>query len=374
MAGLIVHEWVERTGGAERVVEQFMEQYPDSDLFVLWDDAPGRFSGDRMHESWLASTPLRRHKALALPFMPATWRHVRPKRDYDWLLVSSHLFAHHARASAHASELPKFSYVHTPARYIWEPDLDSRGDQLPARLASTVLKPIDRRRAQESTAMAANSEFTRLRIQRVWHRDAEVIYPPVDTERIAMVGRWRDHLSMKEEALLTALPDVFLLGASRFVPYKRLDLVIEAGEATGLPVVLAGRGPGEGELRARSEQARVPVHFVISPSDALLYALYQQSLALVFPAIEDFGIMPVEAMAAGTPVIVSAVGGAAESACLTHGGVVLEAFSSQGFREAVNAITSIDRAGLPARASRFSQARFRDRVRLWMESGRERAV
>lgn len=368
MAGLIVHEWVEPTGGAERVVEQFMEQYPDSDLFVLWDDAPGRFPVGRTHESWLASTPLRRHKALALPFMPETWRHVPLKGDYDWLLVSSHLFAHHVRAESQASELPKFSYVHTPARYIWEPSLDSRGAQLPVRLASAVLKPLDRSRAQESTAMVANSEFTRSRIQRVWHRDADVIYPPVDTERIVAGGQWSEHLSNDEAISLGSLPDVFLLGASRFVPYKRLDLVIQAGEATGLPVVLAGRGPGEGDLRARAAESKVPVHFLISPSDALLYALYQQSLALVFPAIEDFGIMPVEAMAAGTPVIVPTLGGAAESARLVKGGVALSGFSTEEWRQAIDGAQAVDRAGLPERAGRFSCGRFREEVAQWLAS------
>lgn len=367
MVGLIVHEWVEPTGGAERVVEQFIEEYPDSDLFVLWDDAPGRFPEARTQESWLASTPLRRHKALALPLMPGTWRRAPLRRDYDWLLVSSHLFAHHVRTRGSSSMPPKFSYVHTPARYIWEPDLDSRGDQLPARLASAVLKPIDRRRAQESTAMAANSEFTRSRIQRVWHRDAEVIYPPVDTERIIAAGEWKEHLDAVDSVALAALPGTFLLGASRFVPYKRLDLVIQAGEACGLPVVLAGRGPGEEELRVRGAAAKVPVHFVISPSDELLYALYQHSLALVFPAVEDFGIMPVEAMAAGTPVLASAVGGAAESTRLVKGGVVLESFAPGNWRRAVDALQEVDRAGLPQRANRFSQGRFRREIAGWMK-------
>ncbi len=104
-----------------------------------------------------------------------------------------------------------------------------------------------------------------------------------------------------------------MLGASRFIPYKRLDLVIAVGERAGRPVVLAGRGPELERLRAVGAAASVPVHVVEGPSTALLRALYQTTDLFVFPAVEDFGIMPVEAMAAGAPVLAQALGGTAES-------------------------------------------------------------
>ena len=140
-----------------------------------------------------------------------------------------------------------------------------------------------------------------------------MIYPPVDVEQIQSVADWRTRLDDEEAAQLAALPSSFLLGASRFIPYKRLDLVIQAGEAADLPVVLAGKGPERAALEAAAERASVPVHFVHAPSWALLFALYQQALLFVFPAVEDFGIMPVEAMAAGAPVLAQAVGGTSES-------------------------------------------------------------
>src|SRR5690606_23178144 len=140
---------------------------------------------DPVHETWLAHTPLRGHKALALPLMPAVWRSL-PRRDTDWVLTSSHLFAHHARFRGAAREAPRLVYAHTPARYIWAPDLDVRGDSIPARLVSRALMPLDRRRAQEPVAIAANSEFIAKRIALAWEREAEVIYPNVDVARLLL--------------------------------------------------------------------------------------------------------------------------------------------------------------------------------------------
>ncbi|WP_194420371.1 glycosyltransferase [Microbacterium abyssi] len=370
MSGLIVHEWVASAGGSENVVDQFVRTFPDADLQVLWTDDPDRYPV-KTYETWLARTPLRRSKALSLPFLPATWRSVKAHRNYDWILASSHLFAHHVRPRGVDANAPKFSYIHTPARYIWEPDLDHRGSNALVRFAGSAFKPIDKRRAQESVRMAANSEFTRERIGRVWDRDADVIYPPVDTDRIIAGGDWRDHLSGEELTQLESLPDDFLLGASRFVSYKRLDLVIEAGEATGTPVVLAGRGPDYESLKARADVANVPVSFVISPSDALLYALYQRARVLIFPAIEDFGIMPVEAMAAGTPVVVPTVGGAVESVSAAAGGVTIE-LPARRWREAIDETSRLDLNNLALRASLFSTTRFRNEMANWVRTGSTR--
>lgn len=365
MAGLIAHEWLETSGGAERVVDQMVTEFPDADLQVLWNDAPDRFPGVQIHETWLARTPLRRHKALALPLMPLTWRAVRRSRDYDWVLTSTHLFAHHV--SVGSTDQRKFSYVHTPARYIWEPDIDGRGNGLAARAASLVLRPIDRMRARESAGVAANSEFTRQRIARTWGIDSTVIYPPVNVEEIRGVADWREQLGDRELALLDSLPSQFLLGASRFVPYKRLDEVIRAGSATDIPVVIAGRGPDEARLRSVAEESSVPVMFVASPSDPLLIAMYQRAIAFIFPSIEDFGIMPIEAMAAGTPVIVADEGGAAESVRNTGGGAIVPSFTKSGWRAALDEIAKIDRVYVDRQLDEFSAASFRSNLRRWMQ-------
>ena len=144
VSGILVHEWLARHGGSENVFEVLSGVFPDAERFCLWNDSDGRF--ENVHETVLARTPLRRSKAAALPFMPAVWRHL-PARDADWVLTSSHLFAHHARFAGPARHAPKLVYAHTPARYVWTPELDGRGSGLAARAASALLKPIDRKRA-----------------------------------------------------------------------------------------------------------------------------------------------------------------------------------------------------------------------------------
>jgi glycosyltransferase involved in cell wall biosynthesis len=335
----------------------------------LWDDVPGsRYPGRSVRESWLARTPLRRSKAAALPLMPMTWRTHR-STSADWILASSHLFAHHVSLGGNNPEVRKFAYVYTPARYIWYPELDRRGASWLPRLVSPSLRSLDRRRAQESYRVAAISEFVRDRVRTAWDRDSEVIYPPVDVTRIQSVTSWADELNTAERVILDRLPRPFVLGASRFIPYKGLGLVIKAGEASDLPVVLAGSGPGERQLRAQASGASVPVHFVSSPSDRLLYALYEAASVFIFPAIEDFGIMPVEAMAVGTPVVTRAVGGASETVVDgVTGAYVAERGSGSDYREAIKRAMCCRSRDCRDRAEVFAAERFGKELQGWLGS------
>ncbi|MBD3943935.1 glycosyltransferase [Microbacterium sp. NEAU-LLC] len=360
MAGILVHEWLARHGGSENVFEVLSNTFPDAERFCLWNDSEGRFDG--VHETVLARTPLRHSKAAALPFMPAVWRHL-PERDADWVLASSHLFAHQARFGGPARDAPKLVYAHTPARYIWTPELDGRGAGLAARTISSLLKPIDRRRAQEPLAIAANSAFIAQRIADTWQREATVIHPPVDVSALTVPPA---ELTPADRAKLAALPPEFLLGVSRFVPYKRLDCVIEAGAAAGLPVVLAGGGPDEERLRAMAAEQGEWVVFVRDPSSALLSELYRRALALIFPAIEDFGIMPVEAMATGTPVVASAVGGTAETVVDGVTGALVHDWERGQLAKAVDRAMGVDAAACVARAHEFDTSVFVDRISAWV--------
>lgn len=366
MTGAIVQEWFAPRGGSENVAAEMARTFPSARVMCLWGEEPfGGVSPDRRWESWIAATPLRRHKAAALPFMIPTWRHL--PGSYQWLLISSHLFAHHARLGF-ARDVPKLVYAHTPARYIWNPSLDERGDSLVVRAASKMLRPLDRIRAQEATSIAANSSFVRERIAAAWRRDARVIYPPVATEQICAVGEWADHVHGAEQRVIDELPGEFVLGVSRFVPYKRLDLVIAAAQEIGLPAVIVGAGPQEQELRTLAAEVSVPVTFVISPSDALLYAIYQKALALVFPPVEDFGIVPIEAMALGTPVIVNQFGGAKESLEAVGGiGGEIWDLEIRSFGAAFAAATE-NAPRVDVVAARFSCARFRSELREWLSS------
>ncbi len=365
MSGIIVHEWLARTGGSENVVEELASIFPDAPIVSLWDDAPDRFVKGRVHETWLARTPLRRAKSLALPLMPTTWRHLG-SYEADWILASSHLFAHHARFSGPASKAPKYVYAYTPARYIWNPELDRRGNSLAARAVSVPLKAIDRHRAQEATAVASISDFVRLRIQAAWKRDSVVIYPPVDVDAfLKPIGS--TELTPEELSILEELPSAYLLGASRFIPYKRLDLVIKAGLAADVPVVLAGDGPERRMLQQLADSHPGLVRFVGRPSTALLAELYRRALAFVFPPVEDFGIMPVEAMATGTPVLALSVGGAAETVVDGVTGILLDSFDDEGsVRRAVAEVSSMDPQACRRRAMDFHRDIFERRMREWL--------
>lgn len=360
MSGVLVHEWLAPHGGSENVFESLTRVFPDAARYCLWNESDGRFTVDG--ETWLARTPLRGRKAASVPLMPLAWRAL-PAVEADWVLASSHLFAHHARFAGPARGAPKLVYTHTPARYIWNPELDSRGSSPVVRAAASALKGLDRRRAQEPVAIAANSVFVQQRIAQAWHRESTVIHPPVDVTSFLRAPQPDD----RDEETLAGLPENFLLGFSRFIPYKRLDLAIEAGIAADVPVVLAGAGPDEARLRERAEE-RAPgrVFFVRSPGAELYRALLQRSLALVFPAVEDFGIVPVEAMAAGRPVIAGTVGGTAETIIHGRTGALVEDWSPEQLRRAVEIAAGVSAEACREQGMRFSEAVFADRIRTWV--------
>ncbi|SEJ40342.1 glycosyltransferase [Demequina mangrovi] len=364
MAGLIVQEWIENRGGAEKVVAQMVEALPGAAVVALWDDTDGAALDVPVAETVLARTPLRRSKAAALPLMPIVWRRLDLNPTPDWLLSSSHAFAHHARLRG-APEVPRYAYVHSPARYLWSPEHDGRGAHPAIQALGAPLRAIDRVRAQEpGQVFAANSAFVRERIEAAWGVPAEVIYPPVDIDRFARAEPVLEH---GEELILERLPGEFILGASRWVPYKGMDKIIRMGHALGIPTVIAGGGPEDERLVALAADLGAPTVFVRHPSDGLLEEFYRRAIAFVFPPVEDFGIMPVEAMAAGCRVIVNAAGGTAESVVDGTTGVHVEDFDDvSALRAAVDRLERIDRAALPGYATRFSPERFREGLRRWM--------
>lgn len=361
MAGVIAHEWAERHGGAENVLDRFMALYPDAPVIALWNDAPERFAPSRVRETWLGRTPLRRHKALSVPFQLPTWR-LLGRSDADWVLSIGHMFAHHARFRGSAADAPTFSYVHTPARWIWSRDLDVRGTGLAVRAASPLLQRIDRHRARQVGSIVGNSAAVRDRIRRYWDVDAGVIHPPVEVRAFST----EPDIDEKDAAVLASLPSEYLFGASRFVPYKRLDLVIRSGKTTGLPVVLAGSGPEREKLTRLAEDLGVRLTIVDSPSHAVLVQLYRRSIAYVFPAVEDFGIMPVEAMATGTPVIGRPIGGVSETVVDGVSGALIDDFEGDELRRAIDRVATLDRAAVAARAWEFDADVFDRRIREWL--------
>ena len=227
----VVHEWLDSRAGSEKVFERLAALIPTAELFALSREPGVHFElGRRRVQTTALDTEfLRRHRALALPLMPLAWRAVRG--DFDLVITSHHAFAKGAPIAKRAHHI---SYVHTPARYLWESEIDQRGEGSIQRLVARPLRWVDRRDVRDADVLVANSAAVRERIRRHWNRDAEIVHPPVD------IDFYRPAVRVTPIAERT-----YLLGVSRFVEYKGLDLVIRLGERLRCPVILAGRGPWE---------------------------------------------------------------------------------------------------------------------------------
>lgn len=349
----IAHEWLDAPGGAENVLRQMMQVLPSADVWSLWCLSPARetIPAD-VHTTWLAHTPLAGRKMAALPLMPVAWRTL-PTREYDLVITSSYALAHTVKFRGR--QAPTMHYIHTPARYWWTPEVDNRAAGRAAALPRWAMRRWDSRRGAQHQHVAANSAATRQRIRDFWGVDARVINPPVDTEFFT------------PGAPQSPLPfDEYVLGVSRWVPYKRLDLVLGAAQAAGLPVVIAGSGPDEVRLRGIAESVKVPVHFELQPGRKRLRDLLRGAAALVFPVHEDFGIVPVEAMACGTPVVGPAVGGLLETVTDGVAGVLTEDVSTASLARGIGQALELQPDKTTAAAQHFSNERFRSEFAEWI--------
>ncbi len=355
----LVHEWLEAIGGSENVFWALADQFPDADRWCLWDNRSDRTP--RVRETWLARTPAPRSKMVALPLMPLAWRTQRAE-SYDVVLSSSHAYAHTVRFRGSRDAL-YLSYVHAPARYLWTPELDSRGARALVAAGSPLLRAVDRRLGRHVSALAVNSLEVRDRVRRFWDQDATVIHPPVDVEYYA------DGSAEDEELLPAGLPGTYALAAGRWVPYKGFDAAIRAAALADLPLVLAGGGPDERRLRALAATLGAPVTFVDNPSRALLRLLYRRAQVFVFASHEDFGIMPVEAQAAGTPVAGVAVGGLLETVVPGRTGVLAGSANPTDLAVALRAAAELKGSAEPAEnARRFGAGAFRRSIGEWFSA------
>jgi glycosyltransferase involved in cell wall biosynthesis len=292
--------------GGERVLHQLAQMHPGADLYTLFY-VPGTTSPEieklRIHPSPLSSIPgMGRHYRKLLPAFPWAIRRFH-LRDYDLVISCSHAVA---KGVTTDPETPHLCYCLTPMRYIWDQADRYLGGGALRTLASPLiagLRRFDRSSSQRVTRFAAISRAVAGRIRHCYARSSQVVHPPVDVSRIVPSGRD---------------PEDFYLLVGAFVPYKCEALAIEAFRRLGRRLVVAGDGP----MRARLE-ATAPsnVEFLGWVSDGELADLYARCRALVYPQEEDFGIIAVEAQAAGRPVLAFARGGALDTVLpLPHGG------------------------------------------------------
>jgi glycosyltransferase involved in cell wall biosynthesis len=354
----IAHEWLAVRAGSEKTFEAMAQAYPDADLYALtWDrDARFDFGGRTVTTTLLDRWPaLRDRRELALPLMSAAWKLIDVHDSYERVLTSSHAFV---RSFPPAKKALHFCYCHTPLRYAWVPDIDARTQRrIPGKSAAfAALREWDRRTARNVDFFAANSTAVRDRIHECYGRESEVIHPPVDTV----------YYDLPEEPLERARA----LAVSRFVPYKSVALAIEACAKAGVPLTVAGKGPQEAELRALAAGLGADVEFEISPPDERLRELYRSSSLLIFPANEDFGIIPVEAQACGAPVVALDVGGARDTVVQGQTGIRVARQEPGLFAEAVAEVAAAPPTPAVCRANAegFSVQRFIEELRTWMES------
>jgi len=350
----LVHDWLTGMRGGERVVDALLELMPQAELFTLVH-RPGsvseRIEARRIHTSFVQALPgVQRHYRWYLPLFSRAIERF-DFGGFDLVVSSSHCVA----KGAITRGIPHLCYCHTPVRYAWD-QFDAyfgKGrSRLPIRLAAGAvtrsLRDWDRRTADRVHAFVANSNHVRERIRMAYGRDARVIHPPVDLDRFAPAPARED----------------FYLIVSALVPYKRIDIAVEAMTRLGRPLVVVGSGPELPRLRAL---AGPTVRFTGWLSDAEVAELMGRCRALLMPGLEDFGLVPVEAQAAGAPVIALGAGGvldtvvdAAAGADAT--GVLFALPTADGLREAVLRFEElrIDPDALVRNVRRFHPDRFRE--------------
>jgi len=344
----VVHDWLTIPGGSEQVVLELLEMFPQAELFTsVYDPSPwpAQITRRTVHSSFLNRIPgAARHYPKLLPLMNSAFRSFDLSR-FDLVLSSSHACAKNVRTPAGVLHV---CYCHTPMRYAWEEGfLD--GEDL-GRAARLALGPLLARLRRQDLAGAAgpdlfvaNSRHVAQRIERYYGRSAEVVHPPVDADRF---------LRLERE------PGDYYLAYGRVVPYKRVDLAVAACALLGRPLKVVGDGRALEAVRA---QAGDGAELLGKVTEAQRDRLLAGARALLFAGEEDFGIVPVEAQAAGVPVIAYGVGGAGESVLDASTGVLFDAQDAVSLADAIERFETLalDEREIRENAARFGRERFR---------------
>jgi glycosyltransferase involved in cell wall biosynthesis len=348
----IVHDWLATYAGSERVLEHLLALYPQADLFSVCDFLVGEdrvfLHGREPKTTFIQMLPFARSKFRHyLPLMPLAVEQL-DLSQYDLIISSSHAVA---KGVLTGPDQLHISYVHSPIRYAWdmqhqylrESGLEKGLKSAMARLILHRMRQWDVRTANGVDVYIANSKFIGRRIRKAYGRNAEVLYPPVDTEAYSLGTGKED----------------FYFTASRFVPYKRIDLIVEAFACMpGRRLVVIGDGPEWSKIKATAD-AHPNIELLGYQPKEVMVDYMQRARAFLFAAEEDFGIVPVEAQACGTPVIAYGRGGALETICgldsVTPTGLF---FDEQSVVAIVHAIEDFERRSFDSTACRNNALRF----------------
>ena len=343
----VIHDWLTGMRGGEAVLEGILDTLPSAELFTLFH-FPGSVSA-KIEARPIHTSSLQKYAARVSDYRQLLPLYPRAAREwdlsaYDLIVSSSHCVA----KGVDAKGKPHLSYCHTPMRYIWDRFDDYFPRSRPLRRAAMMsLAPWLRRwdvdTAKEVTQFVANSAFVRDRIRRFYARDAAIVHPYVDDAFL--------------EAPMQEDRDDYHIVVSALVPYKRVDLAVDAAIAAGKRLVVIGGGPLLDELRRRGGPN---VELPGSVSRGKIIERLARARSLILPGVEDFGITPLEAMALGTPVVALRAGGVLDSVTEGRTGIFFDRAEVDGLRRALGEVESRqwDRAALRARAAEFSRDRF----------------
>ena len=347
----IVCSWLNQYGGAERVLEVLHDMYPQAPLYTSIyrpETLPSSYANWDIRPSFLNKLPLAKsHHQIFLPLYPVAFESM-DFRGYDVVLSVTSAFGHGIITPAETAHV---CYCLTPTRFLWSYTAYIEREGLGALARSALpmflknLRLWDRAAADRVDQFVAISRTVQKRIQKYYRRSSDIVYPPVDTEG---------------EAGLDEREDYFLI-VSRLVPYKRVDLAVQAFNQLGLPLRIVGDGRDRGALQS---MAAPNIQFLGYVSDEEKRSLMARCRAFLFPGEEDFGIAPLEAMAAGSPVIAYSAGGALDTVEDGTTGVFFEQLSPDSLIGAVHRFSeqTFDPHVLAEHAARFGSDRFRQEM------------
>ncbi|MZQ83088.1 glycosyltransferase [Paenibacillus sp. 5J-6] len=351
----IAHDYLVQMGGAERVVEVFHQMYPSAPIYTTM------FSNNRLLDelrdadiraSWLQKMPGgKSHFKEMLPLYPFAIKDF-DFREFDIVLSSSSAFMKSIQVPKNTFHL---CYCHTPMRFAWDYDTymerQTKSSVMKRLLKIYIdqLKQWDQKTSANVNQFIANSSVVKNRIRNYYHRDSDVIFPPINTTRF--------HSS-------TNIDNYYLI-VSRLVSYKRIDLAVEAFNRNGLPLHIVGEGP---DLMRLKGMAKGNVRFLGRLDDASVTKMMAECRALIFPGEEDFGITPLEANAAGRPVVAYQAGGALDTIVPQVNGVF---FKRQEVEDLLMAIQEVenhawDVSRIIGHAQKFDEKTFMEKLKIYM--------
>lgn len=358
MKTALVHDWLNQMGGAENVLETMVEMFPGSPVYTSMyapDLMPAGYRSWDIRTSYMQRLPgVATHHQAYLPFYPKAFERF-DFSGYDLVLSNKSGFCHGVITPP---ETVHICYCLTPTRFLWMYDAYRQREGL-GKATNRALQPVltrlrrwDRSAADRVDHFIAISSEIQTRIKRYYQHDSVVIYPPVDVERFTPSDRQ---------------PGDYYLAGGRLIPYKRVDLAVQAFNLLGLPLVIYGDGRDRESLQA---MAGPNVTFLGRVPAERLIDLYQHCRAFVFPGLEDFGIAPLEAQAAGRPVIAFGGGGALDTIIDGETGVLFDEQTVESLVDAVNRFEAVQFSPAACRRNgeRFSLDRFRRELMNFIEA------